>query len=528
MRDLLAQATKADQPVVSEKSESTAIYRKLLEATVWVRPTATEGRAAGWVVDIGPGLLLTTHSGVGSSDLVDVLIPRFEKFNLVAELSAYGDRIGLRQQDLLVRGVVLHRDPKRDLALIEVDWPLAAHMGKLSLAKVEPKPAEKVHVISHPSGVELLWLYSSGTVRQAANLELVTSSMGEAMKVRSLLLQIPHQGSSSGGPVANGAGQIVGMLAAKEGAQQQLGYAIGAAELRSFIDEARPLFAPETAAEFHRRGALFCSRGFKKQGIHCLSQELRKTTDDQQKLRLVEEISDLLLRAGDVKWAQHVFEMIIDPTTTLENRARRALFDAYAGKADRVREQCAELLKKDRKCARAYLARGSLSSDQDALTDLDEAIFLAPNLALAYRQRAAVHDALGNDDKAIADYSRAIEMDPYEPETIRKRASVYLKKNEPKRAVADYERLIELVPENAQSYRGLARAWLAQGDEAKALPGLIGALRWEPGLLKLILEDVLNHGEELLRRWPDNPGKKAEWLEKALGSLEPLFADEAR
>jgi tetratricopeptide (TPR) repeat protein len=525
VRDLLAQATKAKAPDEPGPPRGTEVYRKLLGATVWVRPMATEGRAAGWVVDRGPGLLLTTNSGAGPSDLVDVLIPRFEKFNLVAELSAYGDRIGLRQQELLVRGIVLHRDPRRDLALIEVDWPLAAHMGKLALAKVEPRPAEKVHALSHPSGVELLWLYSSGTIRQAANLELVASSMGEAVKARCLLLQIPQQSSSSGGPVANENGQVVGMLAAKEGAQQQLGYAIGATELQAFIDEARPLFAPETEAEFHRRGLLYGTRCLKKEGIRCLLEEFKRG-DNQRRGVLVGELTDLLLRAGDLPEAQRIFEMIQNPLLVPNYRARRAVFDAHAGEAERVRQECAELLKQDSKCARAYLARGLLSLDKDALADLDEAIFLAPDFVEAYRRRAAVHDTLGNDDKAVADYSRAIELDPYEPETIRKRANIYLKKNEPKRAVADYERLIELAPRDAQSYRGLARAWLAQGDEAKALPGVIGALRWDAAVRQSIMEDVLKHGEELVRRWPDDSGKRTAWYKQALESLRPIIADE--
>src|SRR5262249_21740993 len=156
----------------------------------------------------------------------------------------------------------------------------------------------------------------------------------------------------------------------------------------------------------------------------------------------------------------------------------------------------------------------------------DEAIVLAPEMVEAYRCRADVHNNLGDDDKALADYSRAIELDPYEPTTIRKRAALYLKNREPKRAVADFERLIDLQPENALSYRGLARAWLAQGDEAKATPALVAALRWAPALRKAVLQDILEHGGELRRNWPDDPDKRAAWYTQALEALRPAILNE--
>ena len=511
VRALLAEAEKKDPPP-NPAAVASEVYRKLCAATCWVRPTATEGRSGCWIVDRQRKLILTTASGAGSSDLVDVLFPLMDKSELVAEATAYVDRIGLRQKGQLVRGIVLMRDPKRDLALIELE-SLPKDAAALTMAKKEPLMAEKIHVVSHPGGVELLWLYSTGVVRQVANVELIRSSMGESLKPRTLLLQIPHQAGSAGGAVVNERGQVVGMLAAKESAQQQLGYAITAAELQAFLDTARPLFAPKSAEEFVRRAKWLVSHGKIPDGEDSFYAAFRFEKELRDSTR---EAFHAFLRAGALKQASYFGASLV---TLSPNPACHAIVLAINNKSSQARKICKTILDEDRKCALAYLARGMLTMDKDALTDLDEAIFFDPNLIEAYRQRARVHEKLDDDHKALADWSRAIELDPYSTEPIRRRIAVYLKKNEPKRAIADCERLIELVPTDAEAHRALAGAWLAQGDEAKALPAFIAALRWQPKLRNMVLEDFIKHGQDLARRWPDDTTKKAKWYEQALPAI---------
>ena len=49
------------------------------------------------------------------------------------------------------------------------------------------------------------------------------------------------------------------------------------------------------------------------------------------------------------------------------------------------------------------------------MTDLDEAIKLAPGLAFAYFERGTAYHAVDDFKHAIADYSEAIRLDPKEP-----------------------------------------------------------------------------------------------------------------
>ncbi len=524
VRDLLAQAAKAEKALENAKSSGTEIYRKLPSATVWVRPTATEGRAAGWVVDKKRKLVLTTSSGAGSFDLVDVLFPRIENNQIVAEVNAYADRIGLRKQGLLQQGLVLFRDPKRDLALIELH-SLPDSVNELPLAKEEVKPAQRIHALSHPSGVELLWLYSSGIVRQSAKLEVVAPVMGESLKPQVLLLQIPHQSHSSGGPVVNDKGQVVGLLAAKEGAQQQLGYALAATELGLFMEAVRPVLMPKTAADFHALAKALML----KVGADRAYQALEKANQlDPMDPAIVQDLQRAALdsNGSERQLAQVTIakKLLGSKPDSLEYQACLALALAASASRDNATKLCDQILTKDPKIGDAYLARALCRDDKkNAIADLDEAIRLAPDKCMAYRFRAAFHWQLEDDDKAIADLSRAIELSPYSALNI-SRAELYVKKRDFKKAIADFERALEIFPESAAVYANLSRAWRALGDEAKAIPPLVAARRWNlPD--RFVLDDILAHGSELTKRWPDDHHKRAAWFEQSLGAVREFMED---
>ena len=302
VRALLAQAKGIPQKTQDNASAVATIYSKLVMAGAWVRPTATEGRAIGWIFDKRKRLLLTTASGVGPSDRVDMLFPRFKGAELVADLSAYADHIDLRTKGSLVRGVVLHRDTQRDLAMVELD-SLPAHVVELALEKDEPTPGENVHAVTLPSGVELLWLYSTGAVRQSANIGISGTGNGEQLKVRTLLLQIPHQAGSSGGAVVNDKGRVIGLLAAKEGPQQQLGFAIASSELETFLRAARSLYSPENAEQLHRLAKLWRTHGRIERAEELMHKAL-SLEPTSQAIRL--DLANTLLDEGNLKETRQV------------------------------------------------------------------------------------------------------------------------------------------------------------------------------------------------------------------------------
>ena len=73
-----------------------------------------------------------------------------------------------------------------------------------------------------------------------------------------------------------------------------------------------------------------------------------------------------------------------------------------------------------------------------AIADLDEAIRLDPNFAVAYNNRGDAYRQKGELERAIADFNEALRLDPNITPAYTLRGLAYEKKGELERARADY------------------------------------------------------------------------------------------
>ena len=71
------------------------------------------------------------------------------------------------------------------------------------------------------------------------------------------------------------------------------------------------------------------------------------------------------------------------------------------------------------------------------MADLNEAIRLDFQFAMAYYVRGVVYYKKGDQDKAIADYSKAIRLDPKLGDAYYSRGNPYGKKGDSTKAIAD-------------------------------------------------------------------------------------------
>jgi tetratricopeptide (TPR) repeat protein len=134
----------------------------------------------------------------------------------------------------------------------------------------------------------------------------------------------------------------------------------------------------------------------------------------------------------------------------------------------------------------AYNNRGAaylnLGEYEKAIADLDQAIELDPEYALAYNHRGAAYFSLGEYEKAIADYDRAIELDPEYAMAYNNRGYAYLNLGEYEKAIADWDQAIELDPELAMAYNNRGYAYLNLGEYEKAIADLDQAIELDPEL----------------------------------------------
>lgn len=201
-------------------------------SVVWIRPTATDTRTAGVVIDTKRRLVLTSAAGVGPFDRVGVAFPLTNNGQVVGERDAYRDPVAVHLSKCWHVGTVLYRDAARDLALLQLD-SLPDGVVAVKVSDAMPAVGDSVSAVSHPTGTEFVFAHATGSVKQRGRFALTR----EGRKVPAVVYQLPAQATSPGGPIVNSSGELVGVLSAKD-APALVGYAVRTDEVRAFVGEA--------------------------------------------------------------------------------------------------------------------------------------------------------------------------------------------------------------------------------------------------------------------------------------------------
>ena len=114
------------------------------------------------------------------------------------------------------------------------------------------------------------------------------------------------------------------------------------------------------------------------------------------------------------------------------------------------------------------VVKGKLSEYKEAIKDYDEAIRIKPDCVVAYYNRGRTKDQLEQSSAAIDDYNIAIDLEPTYADAYYNRGVVKGKLGEYDAAIADYDEAICLKPDYAMAYynRGNARTNLGRVPEA--------------------------------------------------------------
>lgn len=91
--------------------------------------------------------------------------------------------------------------------------------------------------------------------------------------------------------------------------------------------------------------------------------------------------------------------------------------------------------------ARAHFA---VEDYAQSISDLTEAIDIAPTRASLYSNRGFVYYQVGEFEKAIFDYSTAIDLEPDAADSYRSRGTVYVAMGNVDKAIADYETFVTM------------------------------------------------------------------------------------
>ena len=436
----------------ADETASKKIYPETLHGTVWLLGETANGYVggSGWVASRDRKLVVTCYHVVADLDAVQVYFPLYNNGKVIADRTAYVGKVHP------VVGRVLDRDPKRDLAVIELpSLPLEATELKLAAESVET--ASTVHTVGNPGDMQdPLWKYTRGEVSSVFHKSFVLLG-GQAIDAMVVQTQEPINPGDSGGAVVNDDGELVAVNSAYKTNGSLVSYAIDVTEVKAFLGEALAYYHPQSAADF------------KKRGLHYFGQERYESAveDFTAALRLDPKDARTYRNRGDAYYGQSIWEKAI---------------------ADYV-----QVLRLDPQDAQAHRERGAcyymLDQYDQALDDLGQALRIAPDDSRARLFRAMGLRAKGEFEAALKDFDALLTDGPESLRTTYhyERGQTFLAQLNYDKAVEDLEAVVALVPEAAEAHNALGVAYFQKGAADKALASYDAALKANPQFVPALL-----------------------------------------
>jgi S1-C subfamily serine protease len=200
----------SSQPARAADDGADKIYKRTLRSTVWVVVPLGGNKAAtgtGSLVDVKHRLILTNYHVVGDHDEATVFFPIIEKNGKTEEILA--ERSMYMKKGARIKGKVVARSPKADLALIQIERVPDGALP-LYIARESPSPGQRLHSIGNPGASDALWVYTQGTVRQVYHKTFrIRGDDGFEIDAKIVETQSPVNQGDSGGPVVNDRGELV-------------------------------------------------------------------------------------------------------------------------------------------------------------------------------------------------------------------------------------------------------------------------------------------------------------------------------
>jgi tetratricopeptide (TPR) repeat protein len=207
--------------------------------------------------------------------------------------------------------------------------------------------------------------------------------------------------------------------------------------------------------------------------IHLQRNDFERSVKDCNKaLELVPRALDVRLLRGRAWLEQGQHDRAIEDCTEVI----KVLLSPAADRMDSVRRQSWLT------SAHYYRGRALAAKKEEtrALADLDVALRLNPEFALAYHARGELWLARRDHDRAIADFGDAIRRLPAYAPAYARRGEARLARREHARALEDFNEAIRLAPRSSDGYRGRAGLWLVRKDYTQALADYTQAARLDP------------------------------------------------
>ena len=344
-----------------------------------------------------------------------------------------------------VKGVVAI-DAEGDLAILKVDSP-ANQARSLPLDRTSPQEGESIVVIGNPFGLE-------GSVTNG----IVSAVRDIPTFGRIIQITAPISPGSSGSPVVNMQGQVIGVATLQITGGQSVNFAIPSERI-SQLQSATLMTLPELLASSGRNKRAKAVQFF-RDGLSFLSRD-----DCEKALTYFEKAVDSDNNYAEA-WAQTGFckEKLGRHAEAIE-ASKRAVNLRPAAESYFNIGLASYYLKQFRESAEAYRA----------------AIRLDPyNAADAYYAVGLVYRDWGKVDEEIQAYKQAIKLKPDYASAYERLGNRYFRSKKYAEAVEVFKQLSSLRPADASANNNLGEAYLELSKFTEALDNFRQAIRLKP------------------------------------------------
>ena len=191
------------------------IYERSQKGVVLI--TGDQGYGSGVIIS-EKGYVLTNYHVINNNSNLKIAL------NYEYSLNEY--------EDYIHEVKVIKRDPQRDLALLKIINP-KTYLNSIKISRKSPRIGSKVHAIGHPDFK--VWSYTSGYVNQLMEDYEWSYDDTSPRKANVYLTQTPVAEGSSGGPLLNEYGNLVGINTFGDSEYQFQNFAITVDEILNFL-----------------------------------------------------------------------------------------------------------------------------------------------------------------------------------------------------------------------------------------------------------------------------------------------------
>ena len=389
------------------------IYKENSPAVVVVVSINSEGKP----VSQGSGFLVREDG---------VIVTNYHVVSMASDIKI---KIGYKVRN--IEGL-LHVDPENDIAIIKVegkDYP-KVRLGDANKVQI----GEKIYAVGSPQGLE-------NTISEG-----ILSGIREVDPERKILqMTAAISQGSSGGPVFNSRGEVIGIATFMIAETQNLNFAMPVNVIMGGLSK-KDLVSPQEA----------CQLDFNETAACWFYQGLAYGSVGQH-----DRAADAFRRSLNID------------TKKAETYVNLGVSYANMGKYQEAIDMLNQALKIDPNRAETLNKLGTIYSQidryDDAMINLKKAIELKPGDPLAYYNLAVTYGKLNKHKEAIDTVREAIKLAPGYPEAHGFLGASYANLGMYPEAATAFKAAIRLSPDDPRMHLGLGKAYVNMSEKASAL-----------------------------------------------------------